>query len=353
MENGKPKLIMVVDDNATNLLAAKAALQDYYKVLTAGSAAIMMQTLEMRKPDLILLDVDMPEMGGFEAIQILKENPDTVDIPVIFLTAMNDSGNELKGLELGAVDFISKPFSPPLLRKRIELHLLLESQNHELQGYANNLEHMVQEKTKTILKLQNTLLEAIAEAVESRDGTTGEHIARTRHFMHILITAAIEAGKWPEETAGWDIEMLCQSCQLHDVGKIAISDSILKKPGRLDAEEIAEMQKHSAIGAAFIARLEDSDSDNAFLHNAKIFAENHHEKWNGTGYPNQLSGNAIPLLGRMMAIADVYDALTSDRPYKKAFSHDEAFRIILEGKGSHFDPELVELFEQVAEQFRI
>ena len=359
MQNNSPKLIMLVDDSGTNLLAGKAALSEGYKVQTAGSAAIMLEALEWSKPELILLDVDMPGMDGFEAIGILKEGPETRDIPVIFLTAMNDSVNELKGLELGAVDYIAKPFSPPLLRKRVELHLLLkdqkrvlEDQKNALQNYNDNLQCMVAEKTKTIVKLQNKLLEAMAEMVESRDGVTGGHIARTRKFMRLFLASVVNAGYWPEETATWDIELLCQSCQLHDVGKIAVSDSILKKPEKLAAEEFTEMQRHVACGVGFIENLEDGEDDSAFLRYAKIFAGYHHEKWDGTGYPYGLSGEGIPLLGRLMAIVDVYDVLTSDRPYKKAIGHEEAVRIILDDKGKHFDPTLAGLFEQVAEQFR-
>jgi putative two-component system response regulator len=366
MENSGPPLIMLVDDSATNLLAGKMALSKNYKVLTAGSAALMLETLEWSRPALILLDVDMPEMNGFEVIEILKARPETRDIPVIFLTAMNDIGSELKGLELGAVDYIAKPFSPPLLCKRVELHLLLNEQKHvledqkrvlekqkgELQNYNDNLQDMVEEKTRTILKLQSKLLAAMAEMVESRDGVTGDHIAKTRRFMRILLSAVIKAGFWAEEASEWDIELLCQSCLLHDVGKIAISDGILKKQGKLTAEEFAEMSLHTARGVGFIENLEDGEADSDFLRYAKIFAGYHHERWDGAGYPYGLAGEDIPLLGRLMAIVDVYDALISERPYKKPFSHEEAVRLILDGKGKHFDPTLVGLFEEVAEQFR-
>jgi putative two-component system response regulator len=365
--NDKPPLIMLVDDSGANLLTGKTALQEGCKVLTAGSAALMLETLEWSKPDLILLDVDMPDMSGFEAIGVLKARPETRDIPVIFLTAMNDSACELQGLELGAVDYIAKPFSPPLLRKRVELHLLLqeqtrvledqkrvlEKQKSALQHYNDNLQAMVAEKTQTILKLQNKLLEAMADMIEGRDGVTGDHIANTRRYLRILLAAVIHAGLWAEEASTWDIELLCQSCQLHDIGKIAISDSILQKPGALTAEERATMQQHVAFGIGFIERLEDGDeASSAFLRYAKLFVKYHHEKWDGTGYPDGIAGEEIPLLGRMMAIVDVYDAPTSDRPYKKAFSHEAAVRVIQDGKGKHFDPEMVSLFEQVAGQLR-
>jgi putative two-component system response regulator len=359
------KLVMLVDDNRVSLMDGKMALADEYRVLTAVSAKNMLEALEWSKPELILLDVDMPGMDGFTAIRMLKERQETRDIPVIFLTAMNDSASELEGLRFGAVDYITKPFSPPLLRKRVELHLLLETRERELQAsnrileeqkrelrnYSCNLELMVEAKTKTVLKLQNKLLTAMAEMVEGRDGATGNHIANTQRYLKILLSAVDDAGLWSGQTAGWDVGLLLQSSQLHDVGKIAIRDGILKTPGKLTVEECAEMKQHVAFGVGFIEKLEDGDEDSQFLRYAKTFAAFHHEKWDGSGYPGGLSGEDIPLLGRMMAIVDVYDALTSERPYKKAFSHERAARIITEGKGTHFDPALADLFERIAGTF--
>jgi putative two-component system response regulator len=345
-------LIMLVDDNRTNLLAGKTALSENYSVLTMTSALKMLELLRGSKPELILLDVDMPDMSGFEAIKLLKAAPETRDIPVIFLTAMHESDNELQGLQLGAVDYITKPFSPPLLRKRVALHLLLENQKRKLHTYNSNLQSMVAAKTGTILKLQNKILAAMAEMVEGRDGTTGQHIAKTQRYLRCLLSAAVDAGVWPEQTSTWDMDLLVHSSQLHDVGKIAVSDEVLRKPGKLTGAEFEEMKRHVPIGVEFIERLEDDEGDSLFLQYAKIFAASHHEKWDGSGYPLGLSGENIPLLGRMMAVADVYDALTSERPYKKAFTHDDACRRIVEGKGSHFDPMLIDLFAQSADRFR-
>jgi putative two-component system response regulator len=346
------KLIMLVDDNRTNLLAGKTALADNYVVLTILSARKMLEMLEWSKPELILLDLDMPEMNGFEAIKILKSHPETRDIPVIFLTAMGESANELEGLKLGAVDYITKPFSTPLLLKRIEMHLLLRDRERALQDYNDNLQAMVAEKTKSILRLQNKLLAAMAELIEGRDTITGDHIANTRRYLGILLIAVIDAGIGAEQSSGWNVELLLQSCQLHDIGKIAISDGILQKPGKLTPEEFEEMKRHVLFGVGFIEKLEDGEKDLLFLQYAKALIAFHHEKWDGSGYPYGLSGENIPLLGRMMAIADVYDALTSARPYKKAFSHEEAVGIIAGSKGAHFDPRLADLFEQIAESFR-
>lgn len=344
MADENRKSIMLVDDNLANLQVGKTALFAMYRVLTVPSAEKMFTMLERYSPELILLDVDMPDMNGFEAIRILKERAATRDIPVIFLTAKNDSESELKGLSLGAVDYISKPFSPPLLRKRIELHL-------QLKDFNNNLQQMVAAKTKTVVKLQNKILKAVAELVECRDDTTGEHIERTQHYLGIIMRAMPDQRLYAGETSNWDIGLLQQSSLLHDVGKIFISDNILRKPGPLTPEEFNEIKKHADFGVSIIERIEEDDEENAFLSYAKIFAGHHHEKWNGAGYPNGLSGEDIPLLGRIMAIADVYDALTSERPYKKAFTHEQAVSIMIEESGTHFDPALIRLFEQVADQF--
>jgi putative two-component system response regulator len=358
MEN-KKELIFLVDDSSANLRAGKNVLTEYYAVATAPSAEKMFVLLENNIPALILLDIEMPEMNGYEAIKILKEQPKTKNIPVVFLTGKTDTDNELEGLSLGAIDYITKPFMPLLLLKRIEAHLLVETQKRnleiqqrELKNFNDNLQQMVEAKTATVLELQNAILKTMAELVECRDNVTGGHIERTQRGVSILLSALKEDSPYSDETIDWDINLLLQSSQLHDVGKIAISDTILNKPGKLTYEEFEEMKKHAAFGVTVIERIEASTRENDFLKYAKIFAGTHHEKWDGTGYPNGLKGEAIPLPGRIMAIADVYDALVSDRPYKKAFTHEEAVRIITEGKGTQFDPILVDLFVKVQEQFK-
>jgi putative two-component system response regulator len=346
------KLILLVDDNLANLKIGDNFLEEKYIVATSPSAAKMFNILKTNSPDLILLDVDMPEMNGYEAIKILKSNPETKNIPVIFLTAKNESEDELEGLTLGAIDYITKPFNPAMLLKRIEVHLLVEGQRKELQYYNKNLQEMVKEKTQGILDMQNALLKTMAELVECRDDITGGHIERTQQGIKILLEEIEKSGVYNEETEGWDVDLLLQSSQLHDVGKISISDSILKKPGKLTEEEFTEMKKHASFGEQIIEKIETLTKESDFLKYAKIFAASHHEKWNGTGYPRGLKGNDIPLLGRIMAIADVYDALTSVRPYKKAFPHEESVRIIVESSGTQFDPALVDVFVKNAEKFK-
>jgi putative two-component system response regulator len=361
------KIVMIVDDNIANLRIAKNSLADFYDVFTVPSAAKMFDLLERNNPELILLDIDMPEMNGYEAIKILKERPETKDILVIFLTGKSDSESELEGLSLGAVDYISKPFMPPLLKKRIELHLTVEEQKRKLENQAHilevqqaelrkfneNLKSMVEEKTRKVVELQRAILKTVADLVESRDDITGGHVERTQHGLKVLIEGLEDLGLYREQMEGWDKDLILQSSQLHDVGKISIADNILNKPGSLTPEEFEEIKKHTTMGVRIIEKIETNISESEFLKYAKIFAGTHQEKWDGTGYPMGLSGEEIPLQGRLMAIADVYDALVSDRPYKKAFSHEEAVKIILAGKGTHFDPVLTDVFEQVADQFAI
>jgi len=215
-----------------------------------------------------------------------------------------------------------------------------------------NLQKNVEEKALNIVELKNALLKTMAEMVDCRDDNTGGHIERTQMGLKILIEGIEKKGLYQDETKGWDVDLLVQSCQLHDVGKISISDSILKKPSKLDDVEVKIMQQHASFGEHIIKRIESMSSESDFLKYAEIFAASHHEKWDGTGYPRQHKEHEIPLLGRIMAIADVYDALVSDRPYKKAFTHEEAVRIIIEGKGRHFDPVLVDLFAEVSDEFQ-
>jgi putative two-component system response regulator len=358
MVDGKP-LILMVDDNPANLRIGKNILTEKYAIATAPSAAKMFELLQTSEPDLILLDIIMPEMDGYEAIKILKLKPQTSDIPVIFLTGRTESDAELEGLSLGAIDFITKPIQPSLLLKRIEVHLLvssqrkiLEQQASELKFFNDNLQKLVVDKTRGILDMQNVLLKTMAELVEYRDDITGKHIERTQQGIRILVDEMKKSGVYLDEIKGWDVNLLVQSCQLHDVGKIYISDRILKKPGKLDTNEYEDMKLHTQMGRHIVEKVEQLTKESDFLKYAKIFAASHHEKWDGSGYPLGLKGTDIPLLGRIMAIADVYDALTSIRPYKEAYSHEEAVRIITEGSGTQFDPKLVEVFLRTSEQFR-
>jgi len=352
-------LIIMVDDNPANLRIGKNILAKKYIVATAPSAEKLFGLLENNIPDLILLDVDMPEMDGYETIKILKSRINTRDIPVIFLTARTESDAELSALSLGAIDYITKPIQPALLLKRIEVHLLVEVQKkklakqaEDLKYFNDNLQKMINEKTQNILQLQNALLKTMAELVEYRDDITGKHIERTQRGLKLLLEEIIRCGVYKNESKTWNIELLVQSCQLHDVGKIFISDNILRKPGKLNVDEYEDMKVHTHVGKQIMEKVEILAMESEFLKYAKIFAASHHEWWDGTGYPNNLKGTDIPLLGRIMAIADVYDALVSVRPYKKAYPHEEAVEIIRKGSGTQFDPALVIVFMNIADQFK-
>jgi len=345
------RTIFLVDDDIINLNTGKNALSGTYRVVTISSGELLLQMLEKTIPDLILLDIEMPGMNGYETIRAIKGKEETAHIPVIFLTAKDDSDSEMEGLTLGAVDYISKPFSPSLLLKRIEIHLLLVSQQKELINFNNNLQEMVREKTKSVVELQSAIIQTMAELIEYRDDVTGGHIGRTRSYLGILLEALEKSGAYKDEASQWDRELILQSAQLHDIGKIKIKDVVLLKADKLTPDEFAQIKEHTVFGKKIIDKVMERTTDHAFLEYAMVLVVSHHERWDGTGYPNGLKGEEIPLLGRLMAIADVYDALVSERPYKKAFSHSEAVKIITEDSGRHFDPKIVEVFLTAADDF--
>jgi len=334
------KKIFVVDDNSANLLMADEVLSDHYDVFTLLSASIMFELLENVIPDLILLDILMPEMDGFTALENLKKNPNYKDIPVMFLTSKNEPEVEARGFEMGVMDFITKPFSGPVLLNRIKKHLLIEDVIYDRTSE-------LQKRTEKLLRLQNKMASVLATMVENRDKLTGKHIERTAAYIEILINAMVEKGLYQEELEYWDTDVVVLSARLHDLGKIVVTDLILNKPGELSPEEFEIIKSHSAEGENIIDDIIEGTGDEDFLLHAKICAGSHHERWDGTGYPRGLAGKEIPLQGRIMAVADVYDALVSERPYKEAFSHKRATDIIRDNKGILFDPEIVDIFLEV------
>ena len=357
MDDKRYKIILV-DDNMANLTLGRNMLKTFYEVYPAPSAAKLFEILEKVHPDLVLMDIEMPDMDGYEATKKLKGEPRFADIPVIFLTSKNDESSELMGFDIGAVDYISKPFSGPLLLKRIANQLLIVSQKNKLldsqaalKDYAENLEVKVSEKTREVVNLQNAVLTTFSDLVEFRDQLTGGHVARTQLYLKALTEELVREGIYADDIKGWDLDFFLSSAQLHDVGKIAITDLILNKPGKLTPDEFEIMKTHVIAGVDAIERMMQHAEENAFLHHALLIAGTHHEKWDGSGYPTGLKGKNIPLEGRLMAIADVYDALIAIRPYKKAFSHEDACRIIEEGSGTHFDPVLVDVFRKVQGEF--
>ncbi len=337
--------IFIVDDNDVNLSTAAKALSKQYRTFTLPSASDMFELLKHIVPNLILLDIMMPGMNGVEAMQLLKGDTRYSDIPVMFISSRNDAVTEAHGFEIGASDFISKPFSEPVLLNRIKKHLKIEDLIHERTA-------MLLQRTEKLQRLQNSMVSILANMVENRDKQTGRHIERTTKYIKILFEAMFERGVYSDEISRLNLEEAVLSARMHDIGKIIVSDLILNKPGSLTKDEYEIMKTHALEGENIINSIIVESGDESFLQNAKLFAGYHHERWDGNGYPRGLKGTDIPLQGRIMAIVDVYDALISDRPYKKAFTHEKAIEIIKESKGSHFDPEIVNVFLVVSDLFK-
>ncbi|MDR3020937.1 MAG: response regulator [Treponema sp.] len=332
------KTIFAVDDVDTNLLMVETALEDFYNIMTMPSAKKMFELLNKVTPDIIILDIEMPEMNGFEALQKLKASDKWADIPVIFLTAQSDTAVEVRGFEMGVVDFISKPFSAPVLLNRIRTHL--------------DIDEVIRERTSQLNRLQNSVVSVLADMVENRDKGTGGHIERTSIYIEILISAMKNMGVYADEINEWDIEKMISSARMHDLGKISIDDIIINKPGKLTTDEFELMKAHAMEGERIIDEIIARTGEGEFLRNAKLFAGCHHERWDGKGYPRGLKATEIPLQGRIMAVVDVYDALVSERPYKKPYSHFEAVNIIMENSGTQYDPLIAKVFYNVQEQFK-
>jgi putative two-component system response regulator len=345
--------ILVVDDTPDNITLLCSLLGDIYrnKIATNGEKALKIARAAPH-PDLILLDIMMPEMDGYEVCRQLKADPTTRDIPVIFLTAKTQEGDETKGFELGAVDYITKPIVPPILMARVHTHLALGDARKFLEMQNDVLEQQVMARTRQLAALQDAIIIAMASLAETRDNDTGHHIRRTQHYVRELALCLKNEDKYHNELADESIETLYKTAPLHDIGKVGVPDRILLKPGRLTPEEFEEMKRHTAHGRdAIIAAEKTMQAPESFLETARDIAYSHHEKWDGSGYPEGLAGENIPLPARLMAIADVYDALITKRVYKDAMSHEEAVKIIESGAGSHFDPEVVAAFSLVKDKF--
>ncbi|XQE65495.1 HD domain-containing phosphohydrolase [Pseudomonas sp. P3C3] len=310
-QDRRPQLL-VVDDEPANLQVLRHILQEDYRLLFAKDGAKALELAAREKPELILLDVMMPGMTGYGVCAQLKATPATSTIPVIFVTALADVEDEAQGFAVGAVDYITKPVSPAIVKARVRTHLSLVR---------------VEELRETRLQI----VQRLGLAAEYKDNETGLHVIRMSHYSRVLALAAGFSEAQAEE--------LLNAAPMHDVGKIGIPDAVLRKPGKLDGEEWEVMKQHAQIGADIIG-----EHPSGLLRMAREIALNHHEKWDGSGYPRGISGAEIPVEARIIAIADVFDALTSERPYKKAWPVEEAVQLLREQSGRHFDPELVELF---------
>ncbi len=345
--------LLIVDDTPDNLTLMTGLLRDFYQIRVAnhGARALKIAASEPN-PDLILLDIMMPEMDGYEVCRQLKADPKTRTIPVIFLTARTDTDDETHGFALGAVDYITKPISPPVVLARIRTHLELKKARDHLQAHNDSLEELVEQRTQEVRAIQDVTILAMASLAETRDNETGNHIRRTQNYVRLLAEHLRHHPRF-QNILDDDrvLDLLYKSAPLHDIGKVGIPDRILLKPGPLTPEEFAIMKTHTTLGRDAIAHAEQSlGMDVPFLKFAKEIAYSHQEHWDGRGYPEGLIGEAIPLSARLMAVADVYDALISRRVYKPAFSHDEAVRIMTEGRGTHFDPDILDAFVALQQQ---
>jgi cyclic di-GMP phosphodiesterase len=361
--------LLAVDDLQENLFILQDLLGEHYIVHTAANGQEALDFVRAGgRPDLVLLDVMMPEIDGFEVCRQLKGVVETQDIPILFLSSLDSDADEAEGLNLGAADFIHKPFSPPVVLARVRNHLNLSFATQALRKQNDHLEHLVAERTRQILVQTNELVRnkqeviaaqgatiaAFCSLAEARDNETGNHIRRTQNYLKTLAEQLSTHPRFTHELNNQSIQLMFKSAPLHDIGKVAIPDVILLKPGRLTEEEWTVMKRHCEYGRDAIVQTEGElgEAAGSFLRYAREIAYGHHEKWDGSGYPQGLSGDDIPISARLMAVADVYDALISKRVYKPAYPHEQAVDMILAEQGRHFDPDVVDALQNVAEKFR-
>jgi len=350
--------ILLVDDQVENLQILSDILESKgHEVLPVMSGKLAIETAEENPPDLVLLDVMMPEMDGFEVCRRLKAHPALNHIPIIFVSGLNDTAYKLGGFQAGGVDYITKPFHIEEVLARVETHLTLQRMRHELARYNLYLEDLVQKKVQEISDSQLATILALSKLAESRDDVTGEHIERTRMFCKIIAEELRNRSQYPEEVSESFIETIFHAAPLHDIGKVGIPDSFLLKADRLTSEEFEVLKSHALIGAKTLQTVHDQYPQNAIINMGISLARSHHEKWDGSGYPDRLKGEEIPLSARIMAVADVYDGLRSKRLYKEALTHDKCRNIILEESGKQFDPAVVDAFlareTEIADVYRM
>lgn len=349
IEKQKPQhTLLLVDDMPENLTVLGEILMPHYRVRVANSGLRALATaVSEPRPDLILLDVMMPEMDGYEVLTRLRASPETHNIPVIFVTAMDATEDETHGLDMGAADYITKPVRPAIVLARVHAQIELKESRDRMRDQNAWLEAEVKRRMRQNQMVQDVSMRALASLAEARDNETGNHILRTQGYVAVLANSLGKLPKYSEALSPDMVEIYTKAAPLHDIGKVGIPDYVLHKPGKHTPEEWAIMQTHAKVGSDAILRAiqkeEDQDSL-SFLHVAMEIAHYHHEKWDGSGYPEGLAGEAIPLSARLMAVADVFDALISKRVYKPAFSTEKAKEIILEGRGTHFDPDVVDAF---------
>lgn len=350
----EPQTVLIVDDTPDNITLLNGLLKDTYKTKVAnnGERALKVAVADPL-PDIILLDIMMPGIDGYEVCRRLKADAKTRDIPVIFLTAKTQVEDEQMGFDVGCVDYITKPISPPIVLARVATHLTLKAASDFLKDKNAYLESEVERRTREVQVVQDVTIMAMASLAETRDNETGNHIRRTQNYVRALAKKLQTHPKFKDVLDDNTVEMLYKSAPLHDIGKVGIPDAILLKQGKLTPEEFAVMKTHTTLGRDTILVAEKLiDAPNTFLRLAREIAHFHQEKFDGSGYPEGRSGEQIPISARLMAIADVYDALISKRVYKPPFPHDESVTIIRQGKGLHFDPDMVDAFVEIADEFK-
>ena len=354
MSNPPNPVILVVDDTPDNLVLASELLSPRYTVMVANSGASALRLARQEPvPSLVLLDIRMPEMDGYEVCRQLKADPITKDISVIFLSAQSDAEDDVRGFEAGAVDYIAKPISPAILQARVAAHLTLKATADYLRDKSVFLENEVARRTQEVNAIQDVMILAMGSLAETRDNETGNHIRRTQLYVRALAEHLREHPRFATFLTAENIDLLFKSAPLHDIGKVGIPDKILLKPGRFEPWEFEIMKTHTTIGRDAIESAEQRLGTSAsFLTIAKEIAYSHQEKFDGSGYPCGLVGDAIPISARLMAVADVYDALISRRVYKDGMSHEKATGILVEGRGNHFDPDVLDAYLALQDDFR-
>ncbi|MBS0354297.1 MAG: two-component system response regulator [Proteobacteria bacterium] len=348
-------LILVVDDAPDSIEPIVHCLHraDFRTRIATNGARALALAASTPQPDLILLDVTMPDIDGYEVCRRLMGDPQTASIPVIFLTIRNEEVDEQLGFDAGAVDYITKPISPPLVLTRIRNHLTLKAASDFLRDRNAYLEQEVVRRTRELGLMQDATIVAMASLAETRDNETGNHIRRTQMYVRTLARHLQRPPRFATELSDENIELMYKSAPLHDIGKVGIPDRILLKPGRLTPAEFEIMKTHTTLGMEAISKAASLFGLSAsYLRYAKEIAHSHQEKWDGSGYPQGLAGERIPLSARLMAVADVYDALISKRVYKPAFTHDEASELLLRGRNNHFDPDILDAFIELQDEFR-
>jgi putative two-component system response regulator len=330
------KQILIVDDNIATLKQIGALLTGEYDISLAKSGKLALQILERESPSLILLDVEMPEMNGFETIAEIQKNPALTGLPVIFLTGNNDSETEIKALESGAMDFVTKPINKDILLHRIALHL-------KFSAYRSSLEN-------TVKDLEDSIVVSFARLIDLKDKNTGGHVIRTAKSAKIIGEELLSKGTFGRHLSEQDVDTIARAAPFHDIGKVGISDILLMKHDALTVDEYHEIKKHTTIGSRLIHTIRQRTPTLGYLAVAEIIAESHHERFDGSGYPNGLKGDDIPLCARIVAVANVYDACTTERTYRKALSYQDAAKVVFAGAGSYFDPRIVDVFTGVIDQ---